>query len=326
MASLTVHLRRPADHGRLPFHPECPICCSERLAGPLPSDVVIGHRTQALLAAGVLALSTASPAAALAVEPDQEHEGAATPDQAAAQAPSSAPVYDPGGDSTDVPFDAAAAPAPDALSVPESAGDDAGPTEQEAATNDDAPVADSGDGTGPQAPVQQPAPSPQDVVTLAPATEPEPPPVTALVPETPAAEPPATPPSASDAEPTRPRKEETARAKPAPDDSTPSISAPAATAPAAGTPDTSAPSTVPVGQAQRSSETGSRGQAAQPGDRVHVVAPGESLWSIAGNLLGDSASVARTAREVNRLWELNGSRIATGDPNLLMVGTTLVLR
>ena len=41
MASLTAHLRRPGDHGHLPFHPECPICCRDRLAGPLPSDVVV---------------------------------------------------------------------------------------------------------------------------------------------------------------------------------------------------------------------------------------------------------------------------------------------
>ena len=36
MGSLTEHLRRPDDHGRLAFHPDCPLCCEERLAGPLP--------------------------------------------------------------------------------------------------------------------------------------------------------------------------------------------------------------------------------------------------------------------------------------------------
>jgi len=58
---------------------------------------------------------------------------------------------------------------------------------------------------------------------------------------------------------------------------------------------------------------------------VHVVVSGESLWSIAANLLGQGASVARTAREVNRLWELNRGAIRTGDPDLLMTGTRLVL-
>ena len=43
-------------------------------------------------------------------------------------------------------------------------------------------------------------------------------------------------------------------------------------------------------------------------------------------MLGDDASVAKIAREVNRLWELNSDRIGTGDPDLLMVGTKLVLR
>ena len=65
---------------------------------------------------------------------------------------------------------------------------------------------------------------------------------------------------------------------------------------------------------------------AAPGDRFHVALPGESLWSIAADLLGDRATVARVAREVNRLWEINQARIATGDRNLLLVGTRLTLR
>ncbi|HLH64152.1 MAG TPA: LysM domain-containing protein [Solirubrobacteraceae bacterium] len=65
---------------------------------------------------------------------------------------------------------------------------------------------------------------------------------------------------------------------------------------------------------------------AQRGDRTHVVEPGESLWSIASDLLGRDASPAAIAREVHHLWQLNKERIGTGDPNLLMVGTRLVLR
>jgi hypothetical protein len=56
-----------------------------------------------------------------------------------------------------------------------------------------------------------------------------------------------------------------------------------------------------------------------------VVLRGESLWSIAGDLLGDGASPARVAREVNRLWQLNDDRIGTGDRDLLMAGTKLEL-
>ena len=54
--------------------------------------------------------------------------------------------------------------------------------------------------------------------------------------------------------------------------------------------------------------------------------PGESLWAIASDLLGRDAGAARIAREVHRLWELNKERIATGDPDLVMIGTRLLLR
>jgi nucleoid-associated protein YgaU len=65
---------------------------------------------------------------------------------------------------------------------------------------------------------------------------------------------------------------------------------------------------------------------AKPGDRTHRVQPGESLWAIAADLLGTSATPARIAREVHRMWTLNASRIATGNPDLLMTGTVLELR
>ena len=91
---------------------------------------------------------------------------------------------------------------------------------------------------------------------------------------------------------------------------------------------TNALTTVQVAQTQQTSPPAAviQGRAAQRGDRFHVVQRGESLWSIANDLLGDGASAARIAREVNRLWELNSDRIATGDPDLLMVGTRLALR
>jgi Tfp pilus assembly protein FimV len=68
------------------------------------------------------------------------------------------------------------------------------------------------------------------------------------------------------------------------------------------------------------------GRRAVAGDRVHVVVAGESLWSIASDVLGGRATVAQVAREVNRLWELNRVRIGTGNRDLLPVGTRLVLK
>ena len=69
-----------------------------------------------------------------------------------------------------------------------------------------------------------------------------------------------------------------------------------------------------------------RGDRAKPGDRTHVVRPGESLWTIAADLLPSDATTAQVAREVSHLWQLNRDHIGTGDRDLLMVGTRLELR
>jgi len=65
--------------------------------------------------------------------------------------------------------------------------------------------------------------------------------------------------------------------------------------------------------------------AAKPEADSHVVQAGQSLWSIAQQRLGQGASAAAVAAEVDRLWRLNADRIGTGDPSLLPAGTELKL-
>ena len=76
--------------------------------------------------------------------------------------------------------------------------------------------------------------------------------------------------------------------------------------------------------AARSSSSGHH----EPVDAVQTastyrVQPGDSLWRIAARHLGTDATTAQTAREVNRLWELNQQRIGTGNPDLIFPGQTL---
>src|SRR3954464_14273329 len=96
MASLSAQLREAGDHGRLPFHPACPVCCEERLTGALPVDSLGRHRAQALLAASVLVFSAAAPASVLGAEGDQDLIGTADP--ATADAPDVDPDAGPDGD------------------------------------------------------------------------------------------------------------------------------------------------------------------------------------------------------------------------------------
>jgi hypothetical protein len=54
-----------------------------------------------------------------------------------------------------------------------------------------------------------------------------------------------------------------------------------------------------------------------------VVAPGDSLWSIARRLAGPSASDQAVERRLVAIWDDNEQRIGTGDPNLIFPGTRL---
>jgi Tfp pilus assembly protein FimV len=71
--------------------------------------------------------------------------------------------------------------------------------------------------------------------------------------------------------------------------------------------------------------TGSGQPAASDNGKTYVVRAGDSLWLIARRMLAPGTSNAEIAQMVNRLWTLNASRIATGNPDLLGVGVALVL-
>jgi hypothetical protein len=329
MPSLGAHLREPDSHDRLPFHPSCPICRQTRLSGRLPSDGLVSPRTQALLAAGVLAISAAAPGAvAVAAEQDQQQDGTASVGQSGPAGPADGSDFDPGGGGTDLPQAASAVPQTQAPADP--GNDDTGPVDQTATTNLDDPVVDSGDGldaaaTAPSTATQQTrAPvdsstAPTTVTTL-PSASADSTPAPSATPEvaTPdvSLSPAATPRVVHGASHSSRRAHQPAKA---PQGGSSRVS-PAPAAPV------TAPATAPAASATATVPVAVSGHHATPGDRTHTVLPGESLWTIATDVLGADASTARVAREVHRLWQLNRDRIGTGDPDLLRIGTRLELR
>jgi hypothetical protein len=323
--SLSAHLTAgAAEHGRLAFHPDCPRCRAERLAGSLEADSLASRRGQAALAAGLLAFSTGTgPALAQVPEPDQHQE--VTP---GGEPPGLEPDFDPGGDDT---FDYDTAPIPGG---PEAGGqEDEGmgpPVETEPTTDPDAQLLlQEEHAPAPVPPAPEPVPAPTPAPPPAPAT-----------PVPPASEPPA----AELQQPAgQPEQRQTSRERKAPErppetheverrpvigtspTPPPESAAPFAQAVTSPAPPTTAPVSEPS-----TPTTAPVSQPSEPAQRPiggpsYTVRAGDSLWSIARRLLGPEASAGRIAREVNRLWELNQDRIGTGNPNLIHVGTVLKL-
>jgi hypothetical protein len=340
MASLTAHLVESGGHGRLGFHPSCPVCCRERLFGSLASDPVVSRRAQAALASGVLALSAVGPPVAMAQEPDQQLEGGSGAGQPEGGAEmGSGAVVAPGSDSnagTVPPTEVVppAAPDLDPLTPPEA---HEGSVLQDVVPVETDPI---------EAPSAHPAPPPRADEGGAPAAAPDLPPP---APDPGVAEPDSSiegpklaPVEAEGSEPRAP--EEDADGKPTPEQSeeakpradsqrpaeSPSAPQPSAVqtppAPTQAEPVQAAPPEAPVQTAPPSDPASAPPPASTPGGRFLVVQPGDSLWAIAKRLLGPNASPAEIARKVNHLWELNRERIGTGRPNLLLVGTKLRLR
>jgi hypothetical protein len=309
MASLTAHLRRPEDHARLAFHPQCPHCREERLSGRLPIEPVVSRRTQAAVTAAVLALTSVAPTAALATEGDQEFEGGA----AAEEVTAGAGELDIDVAANDLEQDAGVAPA------------EAGADDGSAAPA--VPVS-SGPVAEPEPAAVAPAsPDDADPAEAAPAPAPSAVPAETTVGAAPAA--PSAPSTAPKAKTirrarTHKRVKRVPRPPAARNRAAPRV---VAVAPVASVPSTAvaATTTVRTRSAPGVATPARAGRSARRGDDSHVVLRGESLWSIAGDLVGDDASPARVAREVNRLWQLNDDRIGTGDRDLLMAGTKLEL-
>lgn len=84
--------------------------------------------------------------------------------------------------------------------------------------------------------------------------------------------------------------------------------------------DQSAPRRSTAGRAHR---TVSKATPAASDASIHVVKSGECLWSIARARLGRSASNAAVAREVLRIWNVNGAHVPSGNPNVIVPGLRL---
>jgi hypothetical protein len=331
MRSLAAHLQDADGHDRLPFHPSCPICRQARLTGTITADAALSLRTQAVLTAGVLAVSVNAPAAAaLAAEQDQERDGTAPVAQNVTPDPADNPDFDPGGHTTDLPD--ATPGLPPSQASPDAESEDAALAEQPPATDLDDPVVDAGDRVD-RAPAPVVTPSPagsapttgtttSQVVRDTSSSEPAPSPRAAAETAPVAEAAPAAPEPRALADTRRsPNREAAQRKRTRP--SSHSSSAHASTASALATrtaPALTSTRAAPLAPAPVS------GREARPGDRTHTVLAGESLWAIASDILGHDATPARVAREVHRLWQLNRERIGTGDPDLLLIGTKLTLR
>jgi nucleoid-associated protein YgaU len=333
--SLTAHLTAgAADHGRLTFHPDCPRCRAERLAGSLGDDALVSRRAQAALTAGLLALSAGAPAAAAQSPGDQAERKEPAP----SAPPGLETDLDPGGSG-----------GPDTYTAPTTGGgeDDDGEGPPVDTVPPDEPLTPPPPGNAPESPTMDanPAPpSPEPAPAPPPATAPGAAPAPVPAPTAPVAAPPAEQPAPGPAtgteEPTPEReRRDTAKKRkppergakthggerrpaigtgpaPPPESPAPVLGSPAPAVRPAAAP--APPVTVPVSQPSPPAGDPITG-------RSYTVRAGDSLWSIARRLLGPEASAGRVAREVNRLWELNRQRIGTGNPSLIRVGTVLEL-
>lgn len=259
----------------------------------------LGRRLLAAALSAALALGTVSPAAALASEADSEGEGTAPPGAVEGPADGEETALE------EVPGSVAGGGSEDSGEGP--------PVEAEPQQESELPavpateeVAGATTEALPEV-AQPPTAEAPSATESGPAYESAPPPPSSQPVEN---QPLSAPPSAA-SEPEAPP--EPKAEQPAPD---PSLSP----EPAAPSEEEPPPPQLPAVPAERQAPRSDLG-----GRDFHTVRSGECLWSIAAALLPAGASNAEIAAEVKRLWRLNASRIGTGDPSLLMVGTRLRL-
>jgi LysM domain len=315
LSSLDQHLATLDGHAGLPFRRDCPICEAQRVAGSLAMGPVVPRTAKAGLAAAVLlASSAAAPVGAVAQkEPDIEYEGQ-VPESTAGGPGDQAldPEFDPGGGL---------------------------PAELEAETDEAVDEGDPVEGDPDVDPVAQDELRQEQMAvpvtpTAPPTAKPKPdnadPPAPPLEGEQPAAAPPPVAREFVERAPgversrtasygivvrsaTGTRTERAEAPRSAPSEGVP-VETSSAASPASPTPDATGSRAVTPVPTQGNAR-----------DR-HTVQPGDTLWSIARDLLGPNASAAAIAREVDRLWQLNADAIGTGDPNLIVAGQVLILR
>ena len=264
------------------------------------------------LTGALLALAAVAPGVSIAAEPDSSQEGISAPEQVP-DLETDSPGFDPGGE-TDLPFDSGPPPG----AAPQDVSPEEGPIESEPTDDPEGRIAPfiepEAPGAGSEEDVAEP---PVEATPPSPAPAPSAPgelpdtavPAPSLATQTLAAEPGSVP---------RSKHQRW------------TVTVPIAPAPAP-TVDTSAGLDAPAGSgatAVQAATATSTGRQATPerGASVHIVQPGESLWSIAEALLPPGASAMSVAAEVAQLWELNRDRIPSGDPDLIAVGQRLLLR
>lgn len=345
MSSLSRHLRESDDHGGLAFHPGCPVCRGERLRGRLSSHRPLGPRVSAAAVALLIGSSTLTGPLAAAQVPDDMTQAPDGTEEAAdgtqgEEGDETIEIPDPEPPLPAPPPVAVEAPEVEPVPAPPPPPPELPPTTPEPPATLPAPAPEP-PATSPTPILERPQPAPVEFPAPA-----EPPASAPAAPQpAPAPEPaPAAPPKPAPAAPKeeyqdagqgrrptesdgdKPALGEVPMPPPAPQTSPP-VEVPAGEAPVVPPPDPTTTAPVPAARGDQSAiEVGSSVRASTEGPRrVHVVKPGETLWSIAKALVGDPASPARISAMVDHLWRLNADRIRSGQPDLIRPGERLIL-